>query len=684
MRRLGSLLAGGLLTFAATSCGEGRVRDAGSGGRLAPDHLELGVVYVGSEGSATVELRNTGPAKLHFSAEGEAPYFSVEPGSGHLGPYEMSTLTVVFAPEEEGLFEASWTLHFSGVRDPVSLVVVGEGRRSNVEAPDVLHFGAVRVGARERRELLLRNLVDEPLDVRIGASGGNVSSFQWNEGGVQLEPGASREIAVDFLPKGAAGMRELYLSLGCGGCPTRFVHLVGEAVVPLLEATPSSMEFGLVPAGATREAVTLVRNAGPVASGPLRVAWASGSHSPLQIVHPVDERELQPGEELEVVVSFHSPITEGERRGILEFISAEGPLPLTIPVRGQGGAPALRASVPSLDFVVPFGWDREAIVEVRNRGAPVRLDLRHTIQGLGAAAYEILPLDGTELKGSGGLRYRVRFDPPREGMHQALLEFTAAGAGPATVSLSGWGNVPIASCGETVRTAPNRPVSLQGEDDSRLGDGSCTWEMRSAPKGSSSVLLEQKACRAHFVPDLVGSYLVELEVADPAGNVDACVATVIAAPPSDLWVEAHWERISDVDLHLFNLDLGDPTQRGAWSSQANCYYANCQRGDGSLPWGMDASHWPTLERDDTIGTGPEQISIPRLMEGGRYTVGLHWFQGYREMETHATVNVFCLGEPVEEVEVFFDQSGLFYRLGDLTVTEEGCEFTRSLLRWEEF
>lgn len=693
MRRLGSVMAGGLLALVVASCGESKVVAGSSEGKLSPELVELGVVQLGSQGSAFVEVRNTGPGSIRFAVEGATPFFSVQPMEGRLGPYGVRVLEVRFAPGEEGIFGASWTLRFAGGRSAVELHATGEGRLSNVGAPDVVDFGAVRVGQRETRDLQLRNLVEEPLQVRIGTSGGDQSNFGWEEELVSLRPGGTKTIALDFLPKGSTGQRELYLSLDCGGCPTRYVRLVGQAVVPELEATPRSLEFGFVPAGTTKEVSAIVRNVGPVASGPVRIGWDSSSHSTFEVIQPRFARELQPGEEMEVIIAFLSSQTQGERRGTLEFFSEEEKLPLKLPVRAQGGAPALSTSKKAVDFVIPLGWERnpkdpyvwEAIVEVHNAGAPLTLDVQHALKGEGVGAYEVLPLDGVRLVGEERLRYLVRFDPIWEEMNPAVLELSAVGAAPATVSLFGWGNVPVAACGQTIRTSPNQRVFLQGKDESRLGDGSCAWGVAGAPRGSNAMPVSQRdPCVATFVPDVVGVFDMELAVTDVVGNVDTCIASLIASPAHELWIEAHWDRVSDVDLHLFNLDLGDPNERADWSSEANCFYHNCLPSLLPLPWGTSVFHVPSLERDDTTGTGPEHISVPRLAEGGRFAVGLHWYQRYNADQTHATVNVFCKGMPVEEVEVLLDEQKLFYRIGELTVTAEGCEYTRSLLRWDGF
>lgn len=87
---------------------------------------------------------------------------------------------------------------------------------------------------------------------------------------------------------------------------------------------------------------------------------------------------------------------------------------------------------------------------------------------------------------------------------------------------------------------------------------------------------------------------------------------------------------SDIDLHLVR-----PT--GSTNTANDCYYADCQ--GGGLDWGASgASGDPYLDVDNTVGFGPENITLTSGPESGTYRVIIHNYSGV--WSTHATVKLF--------------------------------------------
>ncbi len=87
---------------------------------------------------------------------------------------------------------------------------------------------------------------------------------------------------------------------------------------------------------------------------------------------------------------------------------------------------------------------------------------------------------------------------------------------------------------------------------------------------------------------------------------------------------------SDIDLHLVR-------PGGTTDSNNDCYYANCQ--GGGLDWGATGPAGdPYLDVDNTVGYGPENITLASGPEAGTYRVIVHNYSGV--WATHATVKLY--------------------------------------------
>ena len=97
---------------------------------------------------------------------------------------------------------------------------------------------------------------------------------------------------------------------------------------------------------------------------------------------------------------------------------------------------------------------------------------------------------------------------------------------------------------------------------------------------------------------MAGTYVGELVVINEFGDAsDPCLATLIAIPTDNLWVEMFWESPDDddaeddMDLHLLQPG-GAP-----YVSPTDCYWGSCR---GGLDWGIPGvlSDNPFLDLDD--------------------------------------------------------------------------------------
>ena len=185
--------------------------------------------------------------------------------------------------------------------------------------------------------------------------------------------------------------------------------------------------------------------------------------------------------------------------------------------------------------------------------------------------------------------------------------------------------------------------------DSR-DDGSVTsyfWEVVSRPNGSTSDFSpSSEAVDPSFFLDLAGRYTLRLNVMDDEGTIscEPSDVTIIATPNEAILAELVWntpedpdetdESGADLDIHFVYEDAewGDPVYDTFWRNpEPN--WGNVTRGDDN----------PSLDRDDTDGSGPEDINLDNPETNSYYRVGVHYFHDRNLGISYATMRIFING-----------------------------------------
>ncbi len=129
------------------------------------------------------------------------------------------------------------------------------------------------------------------------------------------------------------------------------------------------------------------------------------------------------------------------------------------------------------------------------------------------------------------------------------------------------------------------------------------WSVVARPAASAAVLQPADATMSQLIPDVLGSYTVQLQVEDSLGLSDFADVEVSVEPRYALGIEVSWLSGGDVDLHV--VPAGD-----ALFSAADCFFLQPSR-----DWGV-AGNWLddcALGGDGESGPGSELIVIPRPM-----------------------------------------------------------------------
>jgi len=206
---------------------------------------------------------------------------------------------------------------------------------------------------------------------------------------------------------------------------------------------------------------------------------------------------------------------------------------------------------------------------------------------------------------------------------------------------------PTAVCPPAVTANVLTTVSLPGSgSDPDGGTVTYAWSVTTRPVGSSSAPTPATSASPTFFLDASGSYLLRFCVTDDEMQTTCCEVPVTSRAPGALHVEVQWSTaFGDVDAHLLNVSRTSPT---GWFTTDDCYFEN-----RTPDWGTaGAVANPTLDRDDTDGYGPENVTIATSPAAGTYTVGAHYFCSHSvgtgsvapgDGPTMATVRIYCDG-----------------------------------------
>jgi hypothetical protein len=256
---------------------------------VSPARLDFGSQPVGTTGTPqTLTLRNTGNANLlifGLAPTGANAQEFVLPAGNQvpitLQPGETRNLQVAFAPLSTGNRNANLTITHNASGGILNVPLTGVGSQAGpapalTVSPVRLDFGSQSVSTTSAPQILtVRNTGNADVTIfSIAPSGAAALDFTVTDSPsapLLLPPGVSRTFTVLFTPR-AAGTRsaQLLIASDAPGSPL-IVPLTGTGgggTSPLpparaLSISPTSLNFGVQPVGATSAARTLtLTNAG--------------------------------------------------------------------------------------------------------------------------------------------------------------------------------------------------------------------------------------------------------------------------------------------------------------------------------------------------------------------------------------------------------------------------------------
>jgi hypothetical protein len=424
---------------------------ATAGGQLAvtPSSVNFGSVQVGSTGSQTLSLSNTGDGYLMiyqatvtgtgFSINGPRMPWMLRPG-------QSASLTTAFAPPSNGTYTGTIALEYSrnfGGRHPnvvtVALTGTGTGTPSGqlTATPTSLSFGNVQDGSSTSLSETLTNTGGSSLTISAASASGTGYNLSGLALPVTLIAGQSVSLSVVFSPTTGGAASGSVSITSTASNPNLSIPLSGTGMTEgTLAANPTSLAFGNVQDGSSTSLSETLTNTGG-SSLIISAASASGTGFSLSgLSLPVT---LTAGQSTSFSVKF-APTAAGAATGSVTITSNGSNPSLSIALSGTGVAPGtLTANPTSLAFgSLQVGNSTNLSETLTNTGGSTVTISAATVSGTGFSISGLtLPLN---LSANQSLTFTATFTPTTAGaVNGSISVVSTASNSPLAIPLSGTG-----------------------------------------------------------------------------------------------------------------------------------------------------------------------------------------------------------------------------------------------------
>ena len=412
---------------------------------VSPQSVSFGNVPVGSNGSQTVSLLNTGNGPLNVSQATMA-------GNGFgmsglavpmtLGPGQSTAFTVSFAPAGAGSASGNISVVSNAANSVSTVALSGMGVQPQISAaPGSVSFGTVTVGQTSSQAVTLTNAGGAPLNITQLAGPGTGFSLTGLALPLTLAPGKSTAFTVSFTPtSGASSSSSLMLMSNAPTSPTT-IPLSGAGSAQVLQLTPSTtaLSFGNQTLNASATQSVTLTNTGNSAVSISQVNVAGTGFS-LNGSAPVVT--LSAGQAASFSVTF-TPTVAGNATGSASVVSTAANSPLSISLAGVGVQPQISVVPGSVSFgTVTVGQTNSQTITLSNPGTANLTVTQSAGPGTGFGLTGLaLPLTLAPGKSTA---FTVSFTPTSgTNSSSSLTLISNAPNSPTTIPLSGTGLAPV-------------------------------------------------------------------------------------------------------------------------------------------------------------------------------------------------------------------------------------------------
>ncbi|MCB9649189.1 MAG: choice-of-anchor D domain-containing protein [Deltaproteobacteria bacterium] len=430
--------------------------------QVLPASLTYFDVEVGANATKHVLISNNGARTCDLTALrlASAEFALVSPPAwpSQMGPGQSQVLAVRYAPGDPGPHQATLEVEAGGAVHPVTLL----GNPSDVSGcvPDVeptyVRFGAVALGSRRLSAVLVRNRGDAVCRLRSSTLQDGEPSFSVVPPltGLILPQVGRAEVEVIFEPQTAAFHRDvLVLEVGPTNGPTTtfLVPIVGTSAAPRICVSPTTLDFGVVPAGSSAQASVSISNCGGAELDLQGILLAPEGDDAFSVSMPSLPVRLAAGSTLAPAVTVtYAPVDSGPHAGRLDVLSTD-PADPWVPVMLAGNRdPGCTKVLRCRPTLAAFGRTEVGVEKIRqitcaNLGTdPVTIQSA-TLQG--DPSFTVRASTPAVLQPGQSWSAELRYAPVGPGNHNVALRLVHdACQGPAQIGVSGIGEVQMPPC----------------------------------------------------------------------------------------------------------------------------------------------------------------------------------------------------------------------------------------------
>jgi hypothetical protein len=490
----------------------------------SPASVPFGNVSVGKSQNQTVTITNPGGSSVTISAASASSAAYTLSGltlPKTLGAGQSVTLTIAFLPKSSGTANGNISITGSAslttslgqgkstgqASKSTSLTVAVSG--SGVAAgqlnvsPGALSFGNVTVGKTSTQTATLSNSGNSSITVNQVTASGSGFSLSGLSLPATLAAGQSLPFSVVFAPK-AGGSVSGSVAI-TSSASNASVTLSGTGVTPgALVANPTSISFGNVQAGSSKNVSETVTNTGGSA---VKISSAIATGSDFSISGLTIPATLNAGQSATFTVTF-APQSSGSSSGNIA-IASDAPNPtLNIGLSGGSAAPGQLSAAPStLSFgSITVGANKSLTGTLTASGSSVTVTSATSNSSEFKLSGLSLPLT---LSAGQSATYTITFTPQSSGAASGTATFTSNAANsPATQAMTGTG-----------AAAPQHSVTLSWSASTSTVTGYHVY--RGTSSGGPYTVIDSNASDTSFTDNSVAAgqtYFYVVTAVDSQGN----------------------------------------------------------------------------------------------------------------------------------------------------------------------
>ena len=531
-----------------------------------PSAVTFGDVEVGTSGTQALRLTNAGKTSLTVSeAALNGSGFTM---TGQTFPLTLmagasSALTLEFAPTAASTATGNLSLATNGSNVPTRITLSGSGVRHHLSViPANINFGNVAVGTIGSQTVTLTNSGTASLSISQGVVVGTGFSMGGSSFPLNLAPGQSANLEVEFTPSALGGASgSVSFTSNAHNSPT-VVPLSGTGDRGTLSANPLTVGFGNILVGSSASSTITLTNSGTASVTISQAVAAGAGFSMSGLSMPMT---LNAGQTATFSATF-SPASSGTSSGSISITSNAPSSPLTIALNGTGTQPQLAATPSSTSFgSVAVGTNNSQSIKLTNGGTASVSISQASVSGAG---FSITGLTTPLTIGAGGNSiFSVVFAPTAAGAATGSVSLASnAPNSPVIVSLTGtavaptslvsasptslgFGNVNVGaskSLSATLTNSGNSNVTISGVTTAGTG-----FNATGVPAGTILTPNQSATLNVAFAPANAGSATGSISVGSNATNSPAAITLtgsgVQQASAFPVWVMSTLTRVGPAD-----------------------------------------------------------------------------------------------------------------------------------------